>query len=299
MAYAVVLLIKLSAAASSPTSAVHSILEPSTLKVEFYLSRLTSSLKNTVIPNKYRVPTKFLQILLKLGLWYRTHRTRTLKIGMGHGVLIQPMMDMVANDVPSPEVGDIRAAGEIRVYEGSAEEFMRAVPMAGQTESGPQNFPFRYSNSIGGAALASKSPTHVPSLPPASKHPSRTTSQSQPQQPLPSQLHPQRPQIPLQHVSGPQQQQQQQPDLFTAGSWIPNPDIPFDAFNMDPMDMDIMNLGDEMQFGLGSGDLTGWLPEEDNGAIGRWEDIMQGNVIAGVGAVPGVGDGSWNWGEGF
>jgi hypothetical protein len=97
MSYTVVLLIKMSAAATAPSSELGKILDVESLRVDHYLKAIISRLKNI---SDYRVANKFMQIVVKVAMWRHHHHLAIngFKLGQGVQQLIKPLMNMVVEE---------------------------------------------------------------------------------------------------------------------------------------------------------------------------------------------------------
>lgn len=77
MIYGVVILIKLSLSASTPTSEIGKVLDYESVQVTQYMDKLLVHLMRALDPEKHRVASKFLAILMTLKSWYSE---QTLKV---------------------------------------------------------------------------------------------------------------------------------------------------------------------------------------------------------------------------
>lgn len=104
MAYCVVLLIKISVSAASPTSELSKLLDIESLKVDFYIKKLVTIIKEAVGPQKARIPSKFLKIVAKFGIWYHQRQSQLRpRIVEGVQKLMKPLHNLA---IYNKEIGD-------------------------------------------------------------------------------------------------------------------------------------------------------------------------------------------------
>jgi len=94
MAYCIVLLIKISILTTSTTSELGKLLDIESLKIDFYIKNLVTRIREAAGAQEARMPSKFLKIVAKLGMWYHKRQSQLLQtVKADHQQLISSSHD--------------------------------------------------------------------------------------------------------------------------------------------------------------------------------------------------------------
>lgn len=269
MAYALVMLIKMSATAVAPGSELGKILAIDSLKVDYYIKEVVARLKAIA---DYRVAAKFLQVVVKVGMWHYRHMCLTgVKVGQGHQELMEPLLNLVVADDEVEGCPYAREENE-RKRKETAEKEGKNTPIGRGAygthlehyegpADGPAPDPFQM-----GRFNFEQSPNSAPNTAPSST----SNPQSQEQQ-FSSEL---------QSALG-----QPGPGQDMQGEWLNG----MEQFNIgngllpSEMDVDIFALTEGMEFS--TADLNSFLPIVEN----------QYAPNGGLGDVGGYNGQNWQW----
>ena len=128
MIYGVIVLIKLSLSASTPTSEIGKTLDYESLKVTHYMDKLLVHLMRALGPEKNRVASKFLAILMTLKSWL-SQQTLKLRTLSGDTEGFQPLRNLTP--IPETVLSKLYPSQPTLAYQASHE-----TPYGGTTAQG-------------------------------------------------------------------------------------------------------------------------------------------------------------------
>jgi len=239
MSYSVVLLIKLSAAATAPNSELGKILDVESLRVDHYLKAIIARLKNIA---DYRVAHKFMQIVVKVAMWrHQNLAMNGFKLGQGVQQLIKPLINMVVEENKNNKT---RTKAMCNFFEAEMDMQPRVHPEASKDKFG--NFSgstalnleaFSYEESVPSdpSTVSGNEPNYVQTTQPAMGPSSGMTSE-----------------VPPMEGGLGAQPQWYMPVGHAALGLLPS-----------EMDIDIFALGEDMEYS--AADLSTWLPPDGEG----------------------------------